>query len=244
MAGRRRAYTLRRAGRCTACQNELEEVNSSSDQGSASLRAQEVRAGLAEVEEALEQASKFVPPLYKHRPTTEAKPDADGVDGGGGGCGGGARGGAGGSSTLGRATGIADTAVKGAADMPPWMSRPAVPGAAVAGGPSASDADAEIPNATTCTSWEAKFAANLDAAGGASGTASGPARTVPAAVAAVAPAAPEPAGGGDGFEEEEEMVNVAGVPKPIGAVTEEDQGRMSEEEHARYFELCQAYMEQ
>ena len=240
MAGRRRAYTLRRAGRCTACQNELEEVNSSSDQGSASLRAQEARAGLAEVEEALEQASKFVPPLYKHRPTTEAKPDADGVDGGGGG-GGGARGGAGGSSTLGCATGIADRAVKGAADMP-WMFRPAVPGAAVAGGPSASDADAEIPNATS--SWEATFAANLGAAGGASGTASGPARTVPAAVAAVAPAAPEPAGGGDGFEEEEEMVNVAGVPKPIGAVTEEDQGRMSEEEHARYFELCQAYMEQ
>ena len=199
------------------------------------MRAQEVRAGLAEVEEALAHVRGRAPPLYKYRPTTEAKPDADGVDGsGGGGGGGGARGGAGGSSTLGCASGIADRAAKGAADMPKWMSRSAVPSAADAGGPSASVADAETPNATS--TWEAAFRANQDAAGAASG----PARAVPAAVAPAPPASPEPAGGDDDFDEEEEMVDVAGVPKPIGEVTEEDQGRMSAEEHARYFELCQA----
>ena len=61
------------------------------------------------------------------------------------------------------------------------------------------------------------------------------------------PPEPEPAGTQqqvempEGREEEgeEEMVMVAGVPKPLSEVTEEDQERMTEAEHTVFFNLCQ-----
>ena len=116
----------------------------------------------------------------------------------------------------------------------PWMLRPACGGSDL--GPSNSPSRGAEVEAAATDSWEMAFAANLGTASGAplSGTGAGVARAVPASAAA--------AGGGDDGDDDEVMVSVQGVSVPIGAVTEDDQGRMSAEEHARYFELCQDYM--